>query len=101
MTEKPVEVGKRIRELREEKGLSLQGLAEITGYSSALLSQFENHLVSPPLGALIKLSRALETDVGHFLGDTQDQTMRGRLFRGSLRGQVSTWDTPMSPSASV
>jgi transcriptional regulator with XRE-family HTH domain len=87
MTEKPVEVGKRIRELREEKGLSLQGLAEITGYSSALLSQFENHLVSPPLGALIKLSRALETDVGHFLGDTQDQPFT--LVRNDERKVVS------------
>lgn len=73
MNRKPVEVGKKIRELRDEKGLSLQDLARKTGYSSALLSQFENHLVSPPLGSLIKLAQALDTDVGHFLGDTQDQ----------------------------
>ena len=87
MTQKPVEVGKKIRELRDEKGLSLQDLAEKTGYSSALLSQFENHLVSPPLGSLIKLARAFDTDVGHFLGDTQDQPYT--LVRSDERNVVS------------
>jgi transcriptional regulator with XRE-family HTH domain len=70
---RPVEVGKRIRELREDTGLTLQELAQRTGYSSALLSQFENHMVSPPLGALIKLSRALSVDVGDFFGEVADQ----------------------------
>lgn len=73
MKGKPIEVGRRIREMREDKGLSLQDLGEMTGYSSALLSQFENHLVSPPLGALIKLARALDIEVGNFLGDSADQ----------------------------
>lgn len=73
MAEKPVEVGKRIRELREERGMGLQDLAVKTGYSSALLSQFENHLVSPPLGALIKLAGALEAEVGDFLGSMPDE----------------------------
>ena len=68
-----VQVGKRIRDLREDAGLTLQELAERSGYSSALLSQFENHMVSPPLGALIKLSRALNVEVGDFLGEVADQ----------------------------
>lgn len=70
---KPVEVGKRIREFREDAGLTLQELADRTGYSSALLSQFENRMVSPPLGALIKLSGALGVDVGDFFGEVADQ----------------------------
>ena len=65
----PVEVGKKIRQLREERGLSLQDLADLCGYSSALLSQFENHMVSPPLGALVKLAGALGVSVGDFLGE--------------------------------
>ena len=54
-------VGEKVRELREAKGLSLQDMANRTGYTSALLSQVENHLISPPLGALIKIAKALET----------------------------------------
>jgi len=64
-----LKVGEKIRELREKKGLSLQELANRTGYSSAILSQIENHLISPPLGALIKISKALEVRVGTFFGD--------------------------------
>jgi transcriptional regulator with XRE-family HTH domain len=62
-------VGERIRELREDKGLSLQDMANRTGYSSALLSQVENHFISPPLGGLIKIAKALEVKVGTFFGD--------------------------------
>jgi len=84
---RPVEVGKRIRELREDTGLTLQELAQRTGYSSALLSQFENHMVSPPLGALIKLSRALDIDVGDFFGEVSDQNFV--LVRNDEREIVS------------
>jgi transcriptional regulator with XRE-family HTH domain len=64
-----IKVGERIRALREQKGLSLQEMAERTGYSSALLSQIENHLISPPLGALIKIAKALAVKVGAFFGE--------------------------------
>jgi quercetin dioxygenase-like cupin family protein/DNA-binding XRE family transcriptional regulator len=84
---RPVEVGKRIRELREDTGLTLQELAQRTGYSSALLSQFENHMVSPPLGALIRLSRALAVDVGDFFGEVADQSFI--LVRSDERETVS------------
>ncbi|MGD8353336.1 MAG: cupin domain-containing protein [Pseudomonadota bacterium] len=82
-----VDVGKRIRELREDAGLSLQDIAEKTGYSSALISQFENHMISPPLGALIKLSRVLNVDVGNFFGEVADQNFV--LVRSDERETVS------------
>jgi transcriptional regulator with XRE-family HTH domain len=62
-------IGEKVRELRENKGLSLQDMANRTGYTSALLSQVENHLISPPLGALIKIAKALEVRVGTFFGE--------------------------------
>ncbi len=62
-------IGEKIRELREKRGLSLQDMANRTGYTSALLSQAENHLISPPLGALIKIAKALEVKVGTFFGE--------------------------------
>jgi transcriptional regulator with XRE-family HTH domain len=62
-------IGEKIRDLREKKGLSLQEMANRTGYTSALLSQVENHFISPPLGALIKIAKALEVRVGTFFGE--------------------------------
>jgi transcriptional regulator with XRE-family HTH domain len=64
-----LKVGEKVRELREKSGRTLQEMADRTGYSSALLSQIENHMVSPPLGALIKIARALDVKVGAFFGD--------------------------------
>lgn len=68
-----VRVGERVKELRERKGLSLKEVADLTGFSTALLSQMENHLVSPSLGTIIKLARALSVKVGDFLGETEGE----------------------------
>ena len=67
-----VRVGERIKNIRTEKGISLQDLADKTGFSAALLSQIENHMVSPPLGALIKIARALDAELGRFLDEMHD-----------------------------
>jgi transcriptional regulator with XRE-family HTH domain len=68
-----IRVGEKIKALREQKGLSLKGLADLTGFSTALLSQMENHLVSPSLGTIIKLAKALGVQVGDFLGETEGE----------------------------
>ncbi len=64
-----MKVGERIKDLRETKDLSLRQMADLTGFSTALLSQMENHLISPSLGTLIKLSRALDVNLGYFFGE--------------------------------
>jgi len=63
---KIIKVGEKIKQIREEKGLSLKDVAERSGFSSALLSQIENHMVSPPLGTLATLSKALDVEIGRF-----------------------------------
>lgn len=62
-------VAEKIKKLREDKGLSLTELADKSGFSSALLSQIENHMISPPLGTLIKLAAAMEIPIGRFFDD--------------------------------
>ena len=68
-----VKVGEKIKLLRQEKGLSLQDLAERSGYTTALLSQIENHLISPSLGALVNLAKAMEVSPGAFFGHEETQ----------------------------
>ena len=70
--EESLKVGEKIKQIREEQGLSLQQLADRSGFSSALLSQIENHMVSPPLGTLIKISKALEVEIGVFFQEMHD-----------------------------
>jgi transcriptional regulator with XRE-family HTH domain len=68
-----IPVGEKIKALREQKGLSLKDVADQTGFSTALISQMENHLISPSLGTLIKLAKALEVKVGNFFGETHEE----------------------------
>lgn len=82
-----VRVGEKIKALRERKGLSLKEVADLTGFSTALLSQMENHLVSPSLGTMIKLANALDVRVGDFLGETQGEPFA--IVRKDERKSVS------------
>ncbi|OCA87509.1 hypothetical protein A8F94_06475 [Bacillus sp. FJAT-27225] len=57
--------GKRIRQLREEKGISLNKLSEITGISKSYLSFLERGIQkNPSIYILEKLAEALQTEVG-------------------------------------
>lgn len=62
-------VGERIKNLREKSGLSLQEFADRTGFSSALVNQIENHMLSPPLGALMKIAHVLGVTIGDIWGE--------------------------------
>lgn len=52
-------LGERIRNIREEKGLSLRKLSEIAGISASLLSQIETNKVDPSLSTLHKIAQGL------------------------------------------
>jgi transcriptional regulator with XRE-family HTH domain len=65
-----IKVGEIIKKIREELHLSLQKVSEKTGFSTAFLSQIENHLISPPLGAITKLAKALDVEIGKFFGQS-------------------------------
>lgn len=54
-------IGDRIRTIREEKGLSLDELSKMTGFSIELLSNIEKKEIQPQLGTIIKLSKALDS----------------------------------------
>lgn len=68
-----MELGQKIRQLREEKGLSLNKLAENAGISKAYLSQLENDLSKQPSAdILLKIASAL----GKTIADLLDQPVR-------------------------
>ena len=53
------DIGKNIRRLRKEKGLTLAGMAEQCRCSSSLISQIETGAVNPSLSTLKEISDAL------------------------------------------
>ena len=84
---KEIPVGEKIKALREKRELSLKDMADRTGFSTALISQMENHLVSPSLGTLIKLAKALDVTVGDFFGESHESPYA--LVRRDERKTVS------------
>jgi len=67
------EIGRRIREIREEKGLSLEDLSNLTGFDIDFLQKIENQEVHPQLGTVIKLSKALESAFGRLVSGVGDR----------------------------
>lgn len=61
------EIGARIKNLRKEKGLSLDELSKLTGFEVELLERIEKEEVQPQLGTVIKLSKALNSAFGRIV----------------------------------
>jgi transcriptional regulator with XRE-family HTH domain len=55
----PGEVGPRLRQLRDQKGLSARRVADLAGLTPAYLSRLENGRVSPTVATLARLVSAM------------------------------------------
>lgn len=62
-------LGDRVRKYREQLGLSVDDLAANTGLKPAFIEDVESGKVYPPIGSIIKISRALGQRVGTFMDD--------------------------------
>jgi transcriptional regulator with XRE-family HTH domain len=61
-------VGKRLRELRENAGLSQQELADLTGISKRQLGRYEQSKGEPSGDALVRIAKRLGVSVDYLLG---------------------------------
>ena len=66
------ELGKRIRQYRVNKGLTLQGLAEKTGLTKGYLSKIEKAKKAPPVSTLINLAKALDINISEIFGEGEN-----------------------------
>jgi transcriptional regulator with XRE-family HTH domain len=62
-------LGMRIREMRKAKGLSLDKLAQLTGFTKGYLSKVENSDKAPPVSTLVVLAEALGTTMSDLFGE--------------------------------
>jgi transcriptional regulator with XRE-family HTH domain len=67
-------VGKRIRLLREQRGLSLRALAERCGLSLNAISKIEHGENSPTVASLHQLAKALEVPITAFFHNEVEKT---------------------------
>jgi XRE family transcriptional regulator, regulator of sulfur utilization len=97
-----VEVGQRVRALREAMGLSLRDLAERSGVSAPMLSQVERGETSPTLAVAGKIAAGLELSLSQLLRLDESGSVSvvraGERRRGSeVRGHSYEVLTPGLP----
>jgi transcriptional regulator with XRE-family HTH domain len=62
-----MQLGRKIRDLRLRRGLTVQKLADATGLSKGFISQVENDRTSPSLASLRGLAAALRTSMAYLV----------------------------------
>ena len=73
---KPKPLGAKIKKMRQEKGFSLEDLANETGRSVAYLEEVEANGEIPPVAVLLQLSRAMKLGTDEFLKPDETAAQR-------------------------
>ena len=72
-------ITKNIKELRKQKKITLQQLADLTGLTKGYLSKIERAKKAPPYSTLNKIAMALNVDAASLLGDNFNQSHDKRI----------------------
>jgi transcriptional regulator with XRE-family HTH domain len=88
-------LGNRVRQTRTARGITLEQLAALTGFTTSYLSKIENRRKVPPIATLARIARAFEVDIAYFFeGDraTKDESVsvvRANERQPVIRGGTS------------
>ncbi len=70
-------ISNKIKEIRKEKGITIQEVADRAGVSKGLISQIENNRTIPSLLVLINIINALNIDLNEFFKDFNSELDSG------------------------
>jgi transcriptional regulator with XRE-family HTH domain len=91
-------IGKRLKDIRATKGLSLDYLANETGFSVDYISEVEKGEIIPPVATILRLSRALEIDSGILLKKERDEADKRKADDFKERTEDYSYQT-LTPEA--
>lgn len=85
-------IGKRIKDVRESKGLTQTALGEKCGFQKSTISKIENGIQSPSLENIVDISKALDVRPEYLLGlDNVPDTITEQLIAViELFGEITT-----------
>lgn len=92
-----MDIGKRIRQLRLQKELTLEELASRSELSKGFLSQLERNLTSPSITTLEDILEALGSNLAEFFSDAKDDQVtfgKNDFFRDEKDDYAVTWIIP-------
>jgi transcriptional regulator with XRE-family HTH domain len=84
---KDLNLGQKIKNLRQRQKVTLQQISESTGLSQPLLSQIESEVVAPPVATLLKISKALNVNIGYFFQE-EESGKKAVVVRKNERKQI-------------
>lgn len=90
-------VGKNLRRLRTERGLSLERLAQASGVSRAMLGQVELGQSAPTINVLWKIARAVDVPFSALI--TSTQATGAKVLRASAAKRLMSSDGSFSSRA--
>jgi transcriptional regulator with XRE-family HTH domain len=90
----PPEIGRRLREIRLRKNMTLSEIETLSGVSKSMLSQIERGKVNPTFARIWHLTRSLGIGVGELLGEVSSHFEETRQFE-----HVKVYRTPTITSA--
>ena len=73
-------ISQKLKEIRKEKGITIQELADRAGVSKGLISQIENNRTIPSLLVLINIIKSLEIDLNEFFKDFNSDEDSGPII---------------------
>lgn len=68
-----MELGGKIRELRQAENISIEQLSEKTGLSTGLISQIERGITGPSVASMWKIAKALNVSMHYFFDEIQEE----------------------------
>jgi transcriptional regulator with XRE-family HTH domain len=71
-----IEIGTRLRQARQERGLTIDQLAQATGLTKGFLSQVERDLASTSVSSLLKICSVLGLRVGELFDEPESGLVR-------------------------
>lgn len=80
-----MDIGKKIKDLRESKSYSVREMAKLCELSPSLVSQVERNVASPSIASLVKIAEVLNVPVGHFF---EEQEKRSHIVRKHERRKL-------------
>ena len=83
-----VNIGERLRELREARNISMRALATKSGLSANALSMIERGRASPSVSTLYKLAEALGISITSFFG-TDSQRQQVVFLKSDERSRIA------------
>lgn len=82
---KKTHVGERIKQLREERGMTQQMLADKIGMSKSTIAKYENNQLHPSLDVIVKIAEHFDASLDYITG------------RSKIRSKDPHWYSKLPP----